>query len=95
MWHCVFLICACLIVTLPSCDRHDPPADITEVRRLVLDENPPDMDTSTVRVVLVHPEVAVAVNERMVVRPAGDTLRLPQMWVYVFEQGRCQQRINN
>ena len=91
----MILVVMCLVLTVPAWNRHDPTVDKSEVRRLIIDQDMPGMDTSTVQVILVHPEVAVASNQRSVVQSSGDTLRLPQMWIYVFEKGRWQVRISN
>jgi hypothetical protein len=95
MQYGMMLAVMCLALILPACHRHDPTVDISEVRRLTIGQDSPGMDTSTIQVVLVHPDVAVASNLRIVVQPTGDTLRLPQMWVYVFEKGRWQVRISS
>jgi hypothetical protein len=95
MQHGKMLAVVCLALISSACNRHDPTVDILEVRRLIIEQDMPGMDTSTVHVVLVHPDVAVASNLRIVVQPAGDTLRLPQMWVYVFERGSWHVRINS
>ena len=82
-------------LTICSCDHHDPAADMAEVRRIVIHEDMPDMDTSTIRVALVHPEVAIVSNLRSVRQQTGDTLRIPQKWVFVRENGRWQLRMRD
>jgi hypothetical protein len=69
-----------------SCNTHEPVADRNEVRRLVIAQDTPGTDTSTVEVQLVHPEVAVAFAQRAIIQPQGDTLRLTQVWVYVYDK---------
>ena len=83
-----------LVVLLgASCAHRDSSADARQVRRLAIDYGLPGLDSTSLRVTMVHEEVAVVTGTRVVMRPGRDTLLVPQMIVYVFKGGGWVRRL--
>jgi len=84
----IFAVVAVLALFCPSCTKRDSSADIREVKRLAINEGFVGVDTLSMRVRLVHPEVAVVTSSRLVLKPGGDTLLVPALMVYVLKDGK-------
>ena len=56
--------------------------------RLAIDEGFVGVDTLSMRVRLVHEEVALVTGSRLVVKPGKDTLLVPAVMVYVLKNGK-------
>jgi len=81
-------IIAVFVLFCPSCAKRDSSADIREVKRLAIDEGFVGVDTLSMRVRLVHEEVALVTGSRLVVKPGKDTLLVPAVMVYVLKNGK-------
>jgi hypothetical protein len=89
-----YAIVAVLSVFCPSCTKRDSSADIREVKRLVIDQGFVGVDSLSISVRLVHPEVAVVTSSRLVVKPDGDTLIVPSIMVFVLKDGKWGLRLD-
>lgn len=88
----LFCIAAIPVVAFTSCVRRDSSGDICEFKRLAGEQGIVGVDTLSMTVQLVHPEVAVVTSVRVVLRPASDTLHVPEIMIYVLADGKWRLR---
>jgi hypothetical protein len=89
----LFAVAIILILASASCAKRNSSADIREVKRLAVAEGLVGVDTLSMMVNLVHAEVAVVTSFRLVVKPGSDTLRVPEIMVYVLTEGKWRLRL--
>lgn len=71
----------------PSCARREN-SDARDIRRMAIDQGVVGVDTLTMNVRLIHPEVAAVTSARRVIQQHGDTLLVPEIMIYVRKDGK-------